>query len=369
MPMRGLSDSAASSPVSRSAHDTSTDTRNTSVPGTHSSGCTCASPLRPSPARSVTSPRSRVIAARSTAESGMRLERRRRSGRQGWVGSCRPARTTRRVAVGGGTRRPGHSCGPGRRRGCGGEAGANRAAEKGSWNVRVWLTTPVDSVTCACAWPTPACGRIAVPMRNPSRREREQRLVDGRVVGRADEAGPHVELGRADRVGITRCRHRRSPGPPTRRPSPTRRCPRGGDRRRGSAWRMRSGSSAREQHERPRAQPVALTDGHGAAGEGSTGVHAVDGDLDAGVRQPPRANTVWTVLTDLLVVPLSAATMVWASSWPPKTTPGPVSVFVGPVAVGADRLEHERGEEGFDRRHLVPYSRVCWRWSSIWLLT
>jgi hypothetical protein len=43
-----------------------------------------------------------------------------------------------------------------------------RPAAKGSWNVIVWLTTPVDSVRWAWAWPTPAWGRIAVPMRKPS---------------------------------------------------------------------------------------------------------------------------------------------------------------------------------------------------------
>src|SRR5580704_7537224 len=43
---------------------------------------------------------------------------------------------------------------------------------------------------------------------------------------------------------------------------------------------------------------------------------------------PPRAKTVWTDLTSLVRSTDDPATMVWASSWPPNTTPpNPVSKF------------------------------------------
>ena len=41
-------------------------------------------------------------------------------------------------------------------------------ASTGSWKVSVWLSTLVEMERWAMDWPTPACGRIAVPMRNPS---------------------------------------------------------------------------------------------------------------------------------------------------------------------------------------------------------
>ena len=39
---------------------------------------------------------------------------------------------------------------------------------EGSWNVNVWLTTPVERLTWAMLWLTPGWGRMAVPMRKPS---------------------------------------------------------------------------------------------------------------------------------------------------------------------------------------------------------
>jgi hypothetical protein len=38
----------------------------------------------------------------------------------------------------------------------------------GSWNAMAWLSTVVEIDTWAWAWPTPACGRMAVAIRNPS---------------------------------------------------------------------------------------------------------------------------------------------------------------------------------------------------------
>ena len=48
-------------------------------------------------------------------------------------------------------------------------------------------------------------------------REREQRLVEGGVVGRADEACPDVELGRADEVGVADVDGADDARPPRRR--------------------------------------------------------------------------------------------------------------------------------------------------------
>ena len=55
-----------------------------------------------------------------------------------------------------GTRWPRRRTGRGPHRGCGARAAANPRPQHGSWNVSVWLITPVDTVTCACACPTPA---------------------------------------------------------------------------------------------------------------------------------------------------------------------------------------------------------------------
>ena len=58
----------------------------------------------------------------------------------------------------------------------------------------MWLITPVESVTWACVWPTPGCGRIAVPMRKPSVANAtsawEVRVVGGVDVGDPDAVGP-----------------------------------------------------------------------------------------------------------------------------------------------------------------------------------
>jgi hypothetical protein len=82
------------------------------------------------------------------------------------------------------------------------ESRSHCPAENGSWNVSVCLMTPVESVTWACARPTPAWGRIAGTDEVPVAREREECLVDVRIVGRVRETGPHVEVGRTDDLGI-----------------------------------------------------------------------------------------------------------------------------------------------------------------------
>ena len=41
-------------------------------------------------------------------------------------------------------------------------------ASTGSWKLRVWERTLVEIETWAMDWPTPSCGRMAVPIRKPS---------------------------------------------------------------------------------------------------------------------------------------------------------------------------------------------------------
>ena len=55
---------------------------------------------------------------------------------------------------------------------------------------------------------------------------------------------------------------------------------------------------------------------------------------------PPRAKMVWIDLTSFVGSMVAPATIAWASSWPPKTTPpGPSEKFWAAKAALADRFE------------------------------
>ncbi len=41
-------------------------------------------------------------------------------------------------------------------------------ASTGSWNDRVWVMTPVETLSWAMPWPMPSCGRMADAIRNGS---------------------------------------------------------------------------------------------------------------------------------------------------------------------------------------------------------
>ena len=77
---------------------------------------------------------------------------------------------------------------------------------------------------------------------------------------------------------------------------------------------------------------------------------------------PPRAKTVWTDLTSLVRSTDDPATMVWASSWPPNTTPpNPVSKFWArnrPSPVGS-RSRTLRNPDGSDISASPRWARVA----------
>ena len=245
------------------------------------------------------------------------------------AGSWRPGRTTRPARRRCGTRRPCRSCAPGPRTGCGARAAATRPAGAGSWKVSVWLTTPVDTVTCACAWPTPAWGRMAVAMRNPSVAKASSAWS---TAGSSGAPTKRVQTSRS--AGPTASGSLMSTSPAMRTcQSPlavARRRDVAGSRRvpgAGSAWRMKSGSSALSStservHSRSpwlivtvllaNARPPCMRST--AISTGASG-------------RPPRAKTVCTVFTRLSSWPARPATIDCASSWPPKITPWPASAL------------------------------------------
>ena len=234
-------------------------------------------------------------------------------------GSWRPGRRTRRARRRRGTRRRGRSCGPVRRTGCGARTGATRRPAHGSWKVNVWLITPVATVTWAWAWPTPACGRMAVPMRNPSVANATSAWsmagssgAPTKRVHTSSSAGPTTPGSLMSTSSTTRTSHAPALAAPA--------LASGRHRRHRVGVADEVGIVGGEQHDRPRAQPVALADGDRAAGEAAPGVLRIDLDLDGASGDAPRANTVWTVLTTLSSCPASAAMMDWAISCPPKTT-------------------------------------------------
>ena len=142
--------------------------------------------------------------------------------------------------------------------------------------------TPVDTVRCACACPTPGVRPHGGADQEAVGREGEQRLVERAVVGRAREARPDVELRRArPRRGRSRRRRRRSGSPSRPSPSPAGLHSSGpGTRGAASAWRMKSGSSAESSTSERVQSWSALLDRHGAARERAAVVHAVDRDRE-----------------------------------------------------------------------------------------
>ena len=142
-----------------------------------------------------------------------------------------------------------------------------------------------DAGRHACGAPAPARRRRAAASRSRSRTRRSRRRGAPGRAPRRRARRRSASRRRAPAVrplpGRSR-RRRRRPGSPTLPiPSPDGLQSSGpGTDGAGSAWRMKSGSSAREEHERARAEPARLLDRHRAARERAAVLHAVHRDRE-----------------------------------------------------------------------------------------
>ncbi len=243
------------------------------------------------------------------------------------------------VAVGPEHVRPSRSTARARRRGCGARAAATLRPAHGSWNVSVWLTTPVDTVTWACACPTPSCGRIAVPMRKPSVAKASRAWSTRRIVGRSPTKRVQTSRSGGPTRRGRRCRRRRRCGSPSR-PAGPRACRRRGPATGGGGVGVADevGLVGAQQHERARAQAVALADRHACCWRTRDRRACGRPRSTSGVSgEAPRAKTVCTVLTRLPSWPASPATIDWAEQLTAEDHPVAGVDVAGPVAVGARR--------------------------------
>ena len=269
----------------------------------------------------------------------------------------------RQLPVGRGRCRPARSCDRARRRSSAAPRGATRRPGTRSWYVSVWLSTPVESVRWACAWPTPACGRMAVPMRKPSV---EYATSAWSVAG--SSGAPAKRTHTSSSGGPTSSGSLRSTSPTmpiSHAPSPR-------------TWPATSSGldveRARvgvpddvvllrtQKDQRAGADLVALADGHRAARHRASGVHALDGDLEGRLVRRATGEDGVDGLDRLPVLAGQTRHDRLGQQLAAEDDAVRRRQVGGAVAVFADRLERQGLEEGIDGRHRDSFSQRVRAW-------
>ena len=192
----------------------------------------------------------------------------------------------------------------------------------------------------------------------------DKRLVENWVVGRADEAGPHIQVGRADDLGVGDVDVSDHPDVPVADISRT-----------AVGWLDVGHGVAvpddivlvgTQEDERAGDEPIALPDRHRGRGEGAPAVHAVDVDFDVGLgRGAPRKDGV-DGLDPLAVLAPKGSDDRLTYELAAKDDPGTASGVRGSVPVLASGREVEGAEKGVKSSHAAhskakspPISRWC----------
>ena len=195
------------------------------------------------------------------------------------------------------------------------------------------------------------------------RRVRDQGLVGGGIVGRVDEPDPGIELCGPDEFGVVEI------DVADDQDFPGTFAAHGGGAVLGASARARCVGMpdhvrlvGTQEDERAGDQGVALADGHGAAGDGTPAVHAVDCDLEGCLGRRAAGEDGVDGLDGLSLLAGQSRHDGLRKELPAEDDAMGGAQALSPVAVGADLFEGQCVDERSDGGHQV--SILLWGWGA-----